>query len=626
MQQNPDRRQPKRRPIKDCGERGGSRYPATPVADSVSSPHLFADVLARVQAACAALTVDGVLPAGIDLARVAVEPTREASHGEMASNAAMVLAKEARAKPRDLAEQIALRLRADDLMAAVEVAGPGFINLTLKPSAWVDALRAVLGEGETYGRSTVGAGEKVNVGYVCANPTGPMHVSHFRGAVFGDALASLLAFAGYDVTREYYISDAGPQADVLARSAFLRYREALGENIGEIPEELCPGDYLKPVGAALAAEYGASLVDLPESGWLPAVRAKATTMMVEVIRDDLAALDIKHDVFFFERSLVETGNNRVAETIDHLRCKGDVYEGRLTPKGIRVQHREDGVQTLFRASAYAGDVDRPLEKSDGSYTCFASEIAYHKDKFDRGFLNLVDVRGPDHDGHIEQVQAAIKALTEGRAELDVRFVQQVKLLRLGEPMQTSKRCGDFVTLREVIDEVGSDAMRFMMLHRKNDAVLDFDLAKVIEQSKDNAVFYVQYGHALGHSVLRNAREAVPGLPEAAAGRAEFLSAAPLERLKDPAERGLMRRLALYPRIIEAAASALEPHRIAIYLYDLASDFHALWNRGGDLPHLRFIINNDARITKARLAMVQGVVSVLASGLAVLGVRAPDEIR
>jgi arginyl-tRNA synthetase len=521
-------------------DESGNRYPMTPVADSVSSPHPFALVQARVQAACAALIVDGGLPAGIGLARVAVEPIREASHGEIATNAAMVLAKEAKAKPRDLAEQIALRLRADDLMAAVEVAGPGFINLTLKPSAWVDALRAVLREGETYGRSTVGVGERVNVGYVCANPTGPIHVSHCRGAVFGDALASLLAFAGYDVIRECYISDAGPQADM------------------------------------------------------------------EVIRDDLAALGIKHDFFFSERSLVETGN-RVAETIDHLRCKDHVYEGRLTPKGMWVQDYGDGVQTLFRADG--GDVDWPLG---------------------RGFLNLVDVRGADRGGHIKPVRAAIKALTEGRAELDVRFVQQVRLLRHGEPLKptkkTSKRCGDFVTLREVVDEVGSDAMRFTMLQRKNDAALDFDVTKVIEQSKDNAVFYVQYGHALGHSVFRNAREVVPGLPESAPGRAEFLSDAPLERLEDPAERGLMRRLALYPRIIEAAASALEPHRIAVYVYDLASDFHALWTRGGDLPHLRFIINNDARITKARLAMVQGVVSVLASGLAVLGVRAPDEIR
>jgi arginyl-tRNA synthetase len=613
---------------------GGNRYPVTPEADSVSSPHLFAQVLARVQAACAALTVDGGLPTGIDLARVAVEPTREASHGEIATNAAMVLAREAKAKPRDLAEQIARRLRADDLMAAAEVAGPGFINLTLKPSLWADALRAVLRGGETYGRSTVGAGEKVKVGYV-GNPTGPIGFSHGRAAVLGDALASVLIFAGYDVTRQCYISDAGAQADVLARSAFLRYREALGENVAEIPEGLYPGDYLQPVGAALAAEYGASLVDLPESGWLPAVRAKATLMMMEVIRDDLAALGIRHDLFVSECSLIETGNDRVAEAFGRLRRKGGGYEGRLTPKGSRVQDCEGGVRTLlFRA--YDGEDDRPLEKSDGADTCLGSEIlgseilgseiACHKDKLDRGFLSLVEVRGPDDGGDVEQVQAAIEALTEERAGLDVRFVQRVKLWRHGEPIETSKRRRDVATLRKVVDEVGCDAVRFMMLHRKSDGVLDFDLAKAIEQSKDNAVFYVQYGHALGHSVLRSAREAVAGLPETAAGQVEFFSDAPLERLEDPAERGLMRRLALYPRIIEAGASTLDPNRIAIYLYDLASDFHALWKRGGDLPHLRFIINNDARITKARLAMVQGVVSVLASGLAVLGIRAPDEVR
>jgi arginyl-tRNA synthetase len=597
------------------------------MAYSASTPHLFADVLARVHAACAGLAVDGVLPAGIDLARVVVEPPRDASHGDMATNAAMVLAKEARAKPRDLAEQIALRLRADDLIASVDVAGPGFINLTLKPSAWADALRTVLREGETYGRSTVGAGEKVNVEYVSANPTGPMHVGHCRGAVFGDALASLLAFAGYDVTREYYINDAGAQVDVLARSAFLRYREALGDAIGEIPEGLYPGDYLKPVGAALAAEHGASLVDLPEAGWLPLVRAKATEMMMEAIRGDLAALDIRHDVFFSERSLIETGNNRVTETIDYLRSKGDVYEGRLPPpKGAPVEDYEDREQTLFRATAYGDDVDRPLKKSDGSYTYFASDIAYHRNKFDRGFRNLVDVWGADHGGYIKRVEAAIKAVTDAQAALDVKIVQLVRLLRNGEPVKMSKRSGDFVTLREVVDEVGSDAVRFMMLFRKNDAVLDFDLAKVLEQSKDNAVFYVQYGHARGHSVFRNARETFPDLPETTAGRADFLGDAPLERLDDPAELGLLRRLALYPRMVEAAATAHEPHRIAFYLYDLASDFHALWTRGRDLPHLRFIINNDARMTKARLAMVQGVVSVLASGLAVLGVRAPDEMR
>jgi arginyl-tRNA synthetase len=454
-----------------------------------------------------------------------------------------------------------------------------------------------------------------------------MHVGHCRGAVFGDALASLLDFAGHEVTREYYINDAGAQVDVLARSAFLRYREALGEDIGEIPEGLYPGDYLKPVGEALAAEHGEKLLSMSEAAWLPGVRAKAVAMMMAMIKQDLAALNIKHEVFFSERSLIETGNNRVAETIDYLRAKGDVYEGRLPPpKGAPVEDYEDREQTLFRATAYGDDVDRPLLKSDGSYTYFASDIAYHKDKFDRGFRNLVDVWGADHGGYIKRMQAAVKAVTSGQAALDVKIVQLVKLLRNGEPVKMSKRSGDFVTLREVVDEVGSDAVRFMMLFRKNDAVLDFDLAKVREQSKDNPVFYVQYGHARGHSIFKNAREVIPDLPELDGARAAFLGDAAVERLTDAAELSLLRQLAQYPRLIDAAAVAHEPHRIAFYLYDLASEFHALWTRGRDLPYLRFIINNDAEITKARLALVQGVVSVLASGLAILGVHAPDEMR
>jgi arginyl-tRNA synthetase len=556
-----------------------------------------------------------------------VEPPRDAAHGDMATNAAMVLAKEAKAKPRDLAEAIAAKLRADDLIASVDVAGPGFINLTLKPSAWSDALRTVLREGAAYGQSPMGAAEKVNVEYVSANPTGPMHVGHCRGAVFGDALCSLLDFAGYDVTREYYINDAGAQVDVLARSAFLRYREALGETI-EIPEGLYPGEYLVPVGQALAAEYGDKLKAMSEAAWLPVVRLKAIAMMMDMIKTDLAALNIKHDVFFSERSLIETGNNKVTETIDFLRGKGDVYEGRLPPPkgGAPVEDYEDREQTLFRATAYGDDVDRPLMKSDGSYTYFASDIANHKNKFDRGFANLIDVFGADHGGYIKRMQAAVKAVTAGRAALDVKVVQLVRLLRAGEPVKMSKRSGDFVTLREVVDEVGSDAVRFMMLFRKNDAVLDFDLAKVIEQSKDNAVFYVQYGHARGHSIFKNARELVPDLPDDTEARAAFLGDAAVERLTDPAELSLLRLLALYPRMIESAAVAHEPHRIAFYLYDLASEFHALWTRGRDLPYLRFIINNDAEITKARLALVQGVVSVLASGLAVLGVHAPTEMR
>jgi arginyl-tRNA synthetase len=455
-----------------------------------------------------------------------------------------------------------------------------------------------------------------------------MHVGHCRGAVFGDALSSLLAFSGYQVTREYYINDAGAQVDVLARSAYLRYREALGESVGEIPEGLYPGDYLKPVGEALAAEYGDKLLALPETKWLPIVRDKAIAMMMEEIKSDLAALNIRHDVFFSERSLTESGNNKVTETIDFLRAQGDVYEGRLPPPkgGAPAEDYEDRVQTLFRATAYGDDVDRPLMKSDGSYTYFASDIANHKNKFDRGFTDLIDVFGADHGGYIKRMQAAVKAVTAGKAMLDVKIVQLVRLLRNGEPVKMSKRSGEFVTLREVVDEVGKDAVRFMMLYRKNDAVLDFDLAKVIEQSRENPVFYVQYGHARGHSVFRNAREVIPDLPEEAGARAAFLMDAAVERLTDPSELDLLRRLALYPRIIEAAATAHEPHRIAFYLYDLASEFHGLWTRGRDLPYLRFIINNDAEITKARLALVQGVVSVLASGLAVLGVHAPDEMR
>jgi arginyl-tRNA synthetase len=593
------------------------------------SLHLFADVLARVHAICAKLAAEANWSAGIDVSRVVVEPPRDPSHGDMATNAAMVLAKDAKAKPRDLADAIAARLRADPLIASVDVAGPGFINLTLKPEAWADALRTVLREGAAYGRiAPVASAAKVNVEYVSANPTGPMHVGHCRGAVFGDALCSLLQFAGRDVTREYYINDAGAQVDVLARSAYLRYREALGEDIGAIPEGLYPGDYLKPVGQALVAEHGDGLLAMGEARWLPIVREKAIAMMMEEIKGDLAALNIHHDVFFSERSLIETGNNKVAETIDFLRSRGDIYEGSLPPpKGKPVEDYEDRIQTLFRATAYGDDVDRPLIKSDNSYTYFASDIANHRNKFERGFTDLIDVFGADHGGYIKRMQAAVKAVSAGEATLDVKIVQLVKLLRNGEPVKMSKRSGDFVTLREVVDEVGNDAVRFMMLYRKNDAVLDFDLAKVIEQSRDNPVFYVQYGHARAHSIFRNAREeVVPDLPDDTAARTAYLASAPVERLTDPAELDLLKRLALFPRMIEAAAAAHEPHRIAFYLYDLASEFHALWTRGRDLPYLRFIINNDAQITKARLAMVQGVALVLASGLAILGVHAPDEMR
>jgi arginyl-tRNA synthetase len=583
--------------------------------------NVFAETLDRVRAA--ALTV---VPSGTDVSRIQVEPPREATHGDIATNAAMVLAKGLGKNPLELANAIRDELKKHDVVADAVVAKPGFINLTLVPGAWTQELRRAVSAGQDYGRSDIGASGLVNVEYVSANPTGPMHVGHCRGAVFGDALASLLDFTGFKVTREYYINDAGAQVDVLARSAFLRYREALGENIGAIPEGLYPGDYLKPVGEALAAEYGDKLKAQPEAQWMPVVRAKSIAMMMEEIRGDLAALNVEFDVFFSERLLIAGATDRVAETIEWLRARGYIYEGRLPPpKGALPDDWEDREQTLFRSTDFGDDVDRALKKSDGSYTYFASDIAYHRSKIERGFRTLIDVWGADHGGYIKRMQAAVAALSDHKAELDVKVVQLVRLLRSGEPVKMSKRAGEFVTLREVVEEVGPDAVRFMMLFRKNDAALDFDLAKVLEQSRDNPVFYVQYGHARAQSVFRNARAAFPDLP-ADLTAPDALSDAPVERLSEPAELALMRRIALYPRIVEAASLAHEPHRIAFYLFELASEFHALWTQGNASPHLRFIIQDDRQLTKARLVLVQGVATVLASGLALLGVRAPNEMR
>jgi arginyl-tRNA synthetase len=590
--------------------------------------NVFAIFTQQVRSAVERLAAGGLFPRPPDLAKIVVEPPRDAGHGDLATNAAMVLAKDASLKPRDLAERLAAELGNCAEITKVSVAGPGFINLTLDPSVWRDALAAAIRGGTEFGRSDIGKSEPVNVEYVSANPTGPMHVGHCRGAVFGDALASLLAFAGFAVTREYYINDAGAQVDALARSAHLRYREALGEKIRAIPEGLYPGDYLKPVGAALAAEHGLGLIGVPAEVWLPTVRARAIAMMMDEIRQDLAALDVRHDVFFSERSLIAGVRDAVAATIAALRADGKVYDGKLPPPkgGTPDEDWEDREQTLFRSTDFGDDIDRPLKKSDGSYTYFASDIAYHRSKFERGFRNLIDVWGADHGGYVRRMHAAVAAVSGGRAILDVKIIQLVRLMRAGELIKMSKRSGELVTLREVVDEVGRDAVRFMMLYRKNDAVLDFDLAKVIEQSRDNPVFYVQYAHARGQSVFRNAREVVPQLPQAAPDRAQMLARAPLGCLDDPAELTLMRRLALYPRLVESAATAHEPHRIAFYLYELASEFHALWTKGKDAPHLRFIIQNDPQMTMARLALVQGVVTVLASGLAILGVAAPDEMR
>ena len=585
--------------------------------------NLFAVFERRVADALLRLRAAGKLPAGADLSRALVEPPRDASHGDLATNAALALAKEARSNPRALAELIAADLRDDPRVARAEVAGPGFINLTLAPVVYHDVVRAILADCDGFGRSGQGAGAAVNVEYVSANPTGPMHVGHGRGAVFGDALANLLAFAGYEVSREYYINDAGSQVDVLARSAFLRYREALGEEVGAIPEGLYPGDYLKPVGAALAARHGRALLERPEAEWLPVVRDAAIRAMMDLIREDLAALDIRHDVFFSERSLTQGDDDEIARTIEELRSRGLVYEGRLPPpKGQAVEDWEDREQTLFRATAFGDDVDRPLLKSDGSYTYFAADIAYHRSKFTRGFAQMIDVWGADHGGYVKRMQAAVKAVTGGAGDLDVKLCQLVRLLRAGEPVKMSKRAGDFVTLREVVDEVGRDPVRFMMLFRKNDATLDFDLAKVVEQSKDNPVFYVQYAHARCASVFRQAGEAFP--------RADLspvhLARADLALLADEAEVEVLRRLAQYPRAVEAAAAAHEPHRVAFYLYDLASAFHSLWNKGKDSPQLRFVKQDDKRFSEARLALVHALRCVLASGLAILGVTAPDEMR
>ncbi len=585
--------------------------------------NIFNDFQRRVAAAVQRLAQAGALPAGLDTSRVVVEPPRDPAHGDLATNAAMVLAKDAGMKPRAIADLLAAELSAEAGVRAVEIAGPGFINIRLDEDVFRDVVRAVLAAGAAYGPPEAADAVPVNVEYVSANPTGPMHVGHGRGAVFGDALANLLAFAGRKVTREYYINDAGAQVDVLARSAFLRYREALGEDIGSIPEGLYPGDYLKPVGTALAAEKGRALLELPEAQWLPLVRERAIAMMMEMIRTDLAALDIRHEVFFSERSLAAGSVDAIAAVIADLRARDLVYQGRLVPpKGQPVEDWEDREQTLFRATAFGDDVDRPLLKSDGSYTYFASDIAYHASKFARGFGLMIDVWGADHGGYVKRMNAAVKAVTGGKAELDVKLCQLVRLLRNGEPVKMSKRAGEFVTLRDVVDEVGRDAVRFMMLFRKNDATLDFDLAKVIEQSKDNPVFYVQYAHARCRSVLRQAAEAFPDVGFDAA----ILGESDLSLLSDPAELDVVRRIAQYPRIVEAAAAAHEPHRVAFFLYDLASDFHSLWNKGKEAPHLRFVIETDRKSSYARLALVWTVMTVLASGLGVLGVSAPDEMR
>lgn len=574
----------------------------------------------RIRSAIASLPLD--VPADA-LSRVSVEPPRDASHGDVATNAAMLLAKSLGRKPRDLAEEIAAVLRGDADVEAVEVAGPGFINLRLSPAFWTGFLKTSLAQGLDVGATRFGNGLKVNVEYVSANPTGPMHVGHCRGAVVGDALARLLAKAGFDVTKEYYINDAGGQIDVLARSAFLRYREALGETI-EIPEGLYPGDYLKPVGEALKTTWGDRLLTMSEAEWLPVVKKLAVDMMMDMIRADLALLGVRHDLFFSEKTLHDPRGSEpseIAEMIEEFRKRDLVYDGRLPPpKGQLPEDWEDREQVLFRSSTAGDDVDRPLVKSDGSYTYFAADVAYMRSKFQRGFKQMIFILGADHGGYVKRLEAVGSAISGGTIEVIVRLCQLVKLYRGGEPVKMSKRSGDFVTLADVVEEVGRDAVRFMMLMRKNDAPLDFDFVKVKEQSKDNPVFYVQYAHARCHSILRQAREVAPDV--AAADD----STAPLHLLADPTELALIRKLAEFPRIIDAAADTHEPHRVAFYLYELASDFHGHWNAGKDNVSLRFVNPDEPLLTHARLALVRAVRNVLASGLEVLGVNAPEEMR
>lgn len=571
------------------------------------------------------LQADGQLPDSLDFSNIKVEAPKDPAHGDLSTNAAMVLSKQAKRPPRDIATMLCSALENSSGVQYATVAGPGFINLQLDKTFWQRQLAQILDQGVDFARSGIGQNTKVNVEYVSANPTGPMHVGHCRGAVFGDALASLLETAGYDVTREYYINDAGAQIDVLARSAFLRYREALGEDIGDIPEGLYPGDYLVPVGKRLAKDHGSSLKEMPEERWLPIIRDASIDAMMAMIREDLAALGIDQDVFFSERTLHQggAGESAIERTIAALEEAGLIYEGVLEPpKGKQPEDWEPRAQTLFRASDFGDDTDRPLKKSDGSFTYFASDIAYHLDKFNRGFENLIDVWGADHAGYIKRMTSAVKAISDGKAELDVKVCQLVRLFRGGEPVRMSKRAGNFVTLRDVVDEVGSDVVRFMMLYRKNDATLDFDFAKVTEQSKDNPVFYVQYAHARVHSVMRTAEETLPGMGESP----KDFSDSDFSLLQDESEYRLVKQMSAFPRAIESAALAHEPHRIAFYLYDLASDFHSLWNKGKEDEQLRFVLSDNPQLTRARLGLILAVAQTIATGLEILGVKPVKEMR
>ncbi len=573
--------------------------------------NIFAEIRTLVIETLDAMVADGELPPGLNYGNVSVEPPRDAAHGDMATNAAMVLAKPAQMAPRDIADDLAGRLKTDPRIAVAEVAGPGFLNLHLDGRVWHDVVSEAIDAGASFGHSGMGAGIKVNVEYVSANPTGPLHVGHTRGAIFGDALCSLLQAAGYEVTREYYINDGGAQVDVLARSAYERYREAHGLS-PEIAEGLYPGDYLVAVGEAMKEKFGDQFLDKGEQYWLAEVREFATEAMMALIRDDLAALGIKMDVYFSEKSLYATG--RIEAALETLEKKGLLYEGKLEPpKGKVPEDWEPREQLLFKSTEFGDDVDRPVKKSDGSWTYFAPDVAYHYDKVQRGHDELIDVFGADHGGYVKRMKAATSALTDGTVPLDIKLTQLVRLFKNGEPFKMSKRAGTFVTLRDVVDQVGPDVTRFVMLTRKNDAPLDFDFARVTEQSKDNPVFYVQYAHARVKSLIRKAESA--GLP---------ISDHP--ELSDPQEYAVARKVGEWPRLVEIAARNHEPHRVAFYLYDLASEFHALWNKGNDHPELRFVHEQDPAATAAKIALPRAVAVVISAGLGILGVTPAEEMR
>lgn len=580
--------------------------------------NVFGEIRNLVIASLEKMQVSGDLPDGLSFDLVTVEPPKNPDHGDMATNAAMVLSSPSMKKSLDIAKKLLMYLKESPLISGVDIAGPGFLNINLEPDVWGMVLRTILKDPKAYGRSNIGDAKTVNVEYVSANPTGPLHIGHTRGAVFGDALASLLDFVGFDVTREYYINDGGAQVDVLARSVFLRYLEAHGQKVA-FEDGTYPGDYLIEVGQALKAKFGDFFVGKEEQVWLADVRQFSIVAMMKLIKTDLSALGIKMDIYFSEKSLY--GTSRIEEAITNLRDKGLIYEGTLeAPKGKSDIDWEPRKQTLFKSTKYGDDVDRPIQKSDGNWTYFAPDVAYHFDKVARGYNHLIDVFGADHSGYVKRMKAAVTALSSGQTSLDIKLIQLVRLFKNGEPFKMSKRAGTFVTLRELVEQVGADATRFVMLTRKNDASLDFDFDKVLEQTKENPIFYVQYAHARICSVMRRATDIGLSVDD------NTLAGSDLNSLGDSSELSLAAKVAEFPRLVEIAARSNEPHRIAFYLYELASDFHSLWNKGNDQPKLRFLQEEDPATSRSKIALIRCTAVVISTGLGILGVTPAQEMR